>query len=119
MASSRKLNARAWLAGIGIPIVIGVAMVRDRDSTEKALGALMICDGLLRLYSLATNDRDEVAASQLRSAALSDASSVLLGASLMSFQHGVGMVLLALAAVALLAGWLSKKTFVASQSTIR
>lgn len=107
--ASRKINVRAWPAMIGIPVLIGFALAGDRNSVENGLSALLICDGLTRLYSLATEDRDGFpSTTHLRSAALGHASTVLLGAGL-CLHHAVGVGLLVLAGGTAVAGWLLQR----------
>jgi hypothetical protein len=113
------MNVRLWLAVTGIALLIGLAMTRNRDLVEQTLGALMICDGLLRLYSLATHERDELPTSSRSTAALGGVSTVLLGAGFLSLKSEVGMLFLALAVIVPLAAWLFQKVFRATVRTGR
>jgi hypothetical protein len=104
MAPPRKLNVRMGLAVAGVVVLIGLAVNGDRALVEQALGAFIICDGLFRLYSLATDERDERRESPSRNtAALAGVSTVFLGAGFMSLKSGIAMTLLALAVIVPLA----------------
>ena len=117
MIAPRKLNVRLWLTVVGIAVLIGLAMTGNRHAVEQTLGALMICDGLLRLYSLATHGRDDLHTSSRSKAALGGVSTVFLGAGFISFESEVGMVLLAFAVIVPLAAWLFQKVFGATVRT--
>jgi hypothetical protein len=110
MGPHRKLTARSWLL-VGIPLLFGLAMTGNRDLVEQAIGGLAVCDGLLRLYSLAINERDVLSMSSRRAAALTGVSTVLLGACFISLKSAVGMILLGASAIVPLAAWLFQKAF--------
>ena len=120
MAPPRKLNVRMWLAVAGIVVLIGLAVTGDRALVEQTLGAFMICDGLFRLYGLATHERDERPESPPRNtAALAGVSTVFLGAGFLSLKSGIGMALLALAVIVPVAMRLFQKVFGATVRTSR